>query len=604
VALSKDGTLAITCDNALAILWEVSSGKVIRELKGHTDRINVVALSDNQKWLITGSWDRSASMWDLNTGKRVRIFRGDDMDCLAMSRDNRLLATGSWIDDTCIIWEIDSGKKLCVLNAPGISSVSFSGDGKLIAIGGQDSARILEIETGKVVHSYKIDRNPQSMLVLTSDCKLIATTGGPHSLDRKIRLWDVATGRILRVLNPQSEVWFLRLSNDEKWILASCRDGTSWVWDLDTGMLVKKLSRKTNGPIKSLAISNGGGLFAVGDSDGSPAFWDLRGGAFRILSDMPCEKAIGAITVSHDGKHLFIGERGAIGTDCKVRILGLPTKAEIRSISAHKSAITSAIVNKETKWIITCAGELFGDTTVRLWDLTTGNEIRCFQHAFTVGSIGITDDEKWLLTASAKEATLWEIATGKQVGTYSASNNSEVSAAAISSNGQFIVTSHRDKMLRFWHRSSNEPLMLRELKKNVTTISFSPEGKWLLTGSEDGIVQRWSLPKGDEVRSLCSHEARVTCMAVDGSLVFTGSADGCIRMCDLKLGKELCQMVRFEKDAWAVFDEKGNFDVDAWTIDGLYWVERTRILSIDTFKERSYVRGLLPKNFLGSATRK
>src|SRR3954454_14955838 len=80
---------------------------------GHTDRVTSVALSSDGKYLVTGSHDQSAILWDATSGKKLQAFIGHTREVMsvAMSADGKQVVTGSR-DRTAILWDAASGKKL------------------------------------------------------------------------------------------------------------------------------------------------------------------------------------------------------------------------------------------------------------------------------------------------------------------------------------------------------------------------------------------------------------------------------------------------------------------------------------------------------------
>jgi WD domain, G-beta repeat len=73
-------------------------------------------LSSDDKWLVTGSFDKTARLWDLATGKEIRSFRGHDhsIDSASLSNDGKRLVTGS-ADCTTRLWDVATGQELCRL---------------------------------------------------------------------------------------------------------------------------------------------------------------------------------------------------------------------------------------------------------------------------------------------------------------------------------------------------------------------------------------------------------------------------------------------------------------------------------------------------------
>ena len=83
-----------------------------RELKGHTNAIRCVAISPDGRWLVTGSFDKTARLWDLKSknpavGSRVLKGHTKRIYCLAISPDGRWLVTGSR-DKTVRLWDLKS----------------------------------------------------------------------------------------------------------------------------------------------------------------------------------------------------------------------------------------------------------------------------------------------------------------------------------------------------------------------------------------------------------------------------------------------------------------------------------------------------------------
>jgi hypothetical protein len=118
-------------------LWKVSTHELVRTL-AHEDGIYCLTFTADGRQLITGGRDEKIGVWDVDTGRLVRMQRGHagTINGLSISRDGtRLVSCGD--DQTARIWDLATGQELLSLkpNANNVCSVSFSPDGSCVAAG-------------------------------------------------------------------------------------------------------------------------------------------------------------------------------------------------------------------------------------------------------------------------------------------------------------------------------------------------------------------------------------------------------------------------------------------------------------------------------------
>src|SRR5262249_15608839 len=76
-AFSPDGRLFLaTGDSKTIRLWEVESGKLVHELKGHQGWVQHTAFTPDGKLLVSASMDKTLRLWDVATGREVRVLTG------------------------------------------------------------------------------------------------------------------------------------------------------------------------------------------------------------------------------------------------------------------------------------------------------------------------------------------------------------------------------------------------------------------------------------------------------------------------------------------------------------------------------------------------
>ncbi|WP_422730895.1 WD40 repeat domain-containing protein, partial [Nostoc cycadae] len=104
-------------------------------LQGHSDSVQSVSFSSDGKTLASGSNDKTITLWNVETGKKISTFTGHSSTVVSVSfsPDGRLLASGS-LDGTIKLWNIKTGKKIGTFtgHSNSVQSVSFSPDGRLL----------------------------------------------------------------------------------------------------------------------------------------------------------------------------------------------------------------------------------------------------------------------------------------------------------------------------------------------------------------------------------------------------------------------------------------------------------------------------------------
>jgi len=147
--VSPDGTFIVTgSDDRTARIWDVKTGTERAVLKGHEKFVDGVAVSPDGTFIVTRSYDKTARIWDVKTGTERAVLKSHESDgsSVAVSPDGTFIVTGS-DGRTARIWDVKTGTERAVLKSHEkfFTSVAVSPDGTFIVTGSQDkTARIWE----------------------------------------------------------------------------------------------------------------------------------------------------------------------------------------------------------------------------------------------------------------------------------------------------------------------------------------------------------------------------------------------------------------------------------------------------------------------------
>jgi WD40 repeat protein len=116
-----------------------------------------------------------------------------------------------------------------------------------------------------------------------------------------------------------------------------------------------------------------------------------------------------------------------------------------------------------------------------------------------------------------------------------------VRAAAFSRDGRWIVSGGEDGTLRIWDRGDGrETARLLGHQGAVTALALAPGGERLVSGGADGSVRVWETLSGREIAVLRGHRGEVSAVRwLDGSRIVSAGRDGSLRVWDGERGEAL-----------------------------------------------------------------
>ncbi|WP_437185091.1 c-type cytochrome domain-containing protein [Planctomicrobium sp. SH668] len=189
----------VTGSGGIATLWDLETGERIRDFKGHRDIILDIEVSPDQSILATCSYDREIILWDLHSGEQLRKLSGHNgaVYDIAFNPAGTILASAS-ADSTCKLFRVSDGERLDTLGQPLKEQyqVLFSKDGEsVIAAGADNQIRIWKVQPATqpsispLLNSRFAHESAIVGMCLTEDGSQLVTAAE----DKTIKVWDLAT---------------------------------------------------------------------------------------------------------------------------------------------------------------------------------------------------------------------------------------------------------------------------------------------------------------------------------------------------------------------------------------------------------------------------
>ena len=258
-SLAPDGhTVASASRNGYTVqVWRLHNGKLLRELRGHTNLINNVSFSPNGELLASASQDNTVRLWDARENKLLRVLRGHQggVNSVVFSPDGKLMASAS-DDKTVRLWQ-RNGKLLKTLagyHDDAVQSVSFNAQNKLIASAGDDNKiNIFNLE-GKLIKTLTADAPVSSVSFSPTDSQFLVAANAVGSIQMwqsNDSSWQDITKRTTYAHG--SNAYKVSFSPDGELIASASRDGTVKVWGKD-GLSIATL-KEDSIPVWSVLFS-------------------------------------------------------------------------------------------------------------------------------------------------------------------------------------------------------------------------------------------------------------------------------------------------------------------------------------------------------------
>ena len=563
LAFSTDGKILASggFNNPIIQLWDLETGRKLSTLT-LTEKYNVIAalaFAKNNTILINLGQSRELAHWDVNTGRKLAdTSKVDQYTAVAFSQDGGTLATGDkmgWIR----LWDTTTGTQRAMLSEPsnmtedpGIRALAFSTDGKMLASRSEDQTVLLwDTQNNTKLAALKGHEGWVTAVAFSADGKTLAT----GNANKIIKLWDVSTGGERATLKGhKNTINALTFAPDETPLYSGClatgsADGTIRFWNPDTGKELVTFSEGHTEWVKAVAFAKNGTMLTSAAFNGTVEVWDLKTKRELITFTAGHSDSTESVVFSTDA--MLFANRGAYG---------------LRAFDAFGFG---------------SRGSFQGGSGMRLWELTTGDELSGPWQDWTgtTASFVFSSDNQVLASRDGRDILAWDVDTGIELFRFNTEKpfprklvfspnrtliaahgihgetqvwdvdahhkfpifiTEDANSLAFSPNGTLLALGHRDGIV-LWD------VTLIGFRKRIgipdswrgfeDVLTFSPDGKTLLAPTLeiwDPLIKLWDVDTGQDLGTLSGHTEPIETLVFshDGKTLASGSQDGTVLLWD------------------------------------------------------------------------
>ena len=466
------------------VLWNRHDQQRI-EIDGlrHATRVNGVRVSSDGRRAVSFDASGQVKVWRIDSREPGPVLSHIDyVSDAAFSRDGKRLVTGGH-DRTAQVWDVETGTSLCLplSHTSGIAKVAF----------GEQEGRIRVLCYDGTVWHWSLPGALSKPKIAAGGELALSSVFHPYSGQIcvavrtaaegwKLRWIEVASGTVIREIGIPDRVAGMVISDDGT-RLAFRMGNSVQVRDFQTGEIVGRPVEFQYGGITSVALSSSGESVAIASQ------WE----APRVIDLTEPEQSARALPVAEVESIQFVPKDHIVVTSHQSG----PVKSWDVSSGSMQSVLASngqaGHFSQGGRYLPILQGEraYIVDRSIQHW--LTGQIF----HESHISDLVISPDARWLATASMdKTVQVWSIEDGQIRFVHRLWHLAAVTAVAFDPSSEVLISGSDDGAIRLWDLATGHPLSeWLAHDAAINALYVGPKGEWFSAVTQVGSVATWSL---------------------------------------------------------------------------------------------------------------
>ncbi len=558
LAISADGSFALTGADKSLKLSNVATGQIVRELPGATGPITSAAFSPNGTMAAVGCADGKVHLWTVADGKLVASVPAHGGSVTGVS----LNAAGTGFvtvgtDGELRSWALPIVASKAIAQPDRVLGASLSPDVKRLIVAGADKmVRTINFPAGTPERQFAGHTGAVTAAAITPDNTTIVSTG----VDETIRLWNAANGQATAALAGHAgpiptlaiapngtfavsggedgfvKVWALPIvapkayahpdavtafapSPDGNRVMTVCADKQARVWNLANP--APERAYALGQPITAIAYAADNVTVALATADKSLSIRN----ADKEVKKLPLPAEARSVAFTPNGAAIVAGL-----TDNSIRVFNIADGKELKNIAGHAGAVTYLSFGPKGDVLISAGA----DKTVRFWNAADWTAKGKLDLAVVPTSASISKDGLRLAVGGDKSIAVFTLADNKPAGTIVAP--AVVQGVALSADGLRVAAACADNRVRVY----GPDLALQEVflhEGSTAGVAFHADAKRLVSISTDKTLRLWSPALVAQAKT--GGAVRQVSITGGSDRIIAVGDDKILRILDAKTAKEL-----------------------------------------------------------------